>query len=358
MKFSKLISRWWQQRRERFYRRNRWHLVLDISLFVLVCLLSALSLRLSMYHPAIVDLLDGGVHNPGNAAEESLLSLRTDIVSLSDSVGKNENISWKINYRNNGNLKIDKALIGLNLSSAAFACEILSAKNSSGQNLKIKNNQVELENIDVNGSGELTLSVSWKAKKTDFPRVISGGVAVKAYAGSFSFAQEYPFADLKISSDLSVKAAIYFHSPQGDQLGIGPLPPLVGVPTTYWLIVKAVNSGNDLKNFVFSAKLPGNVELNDQQSLLAGKFTYNKESRLLVWQVDSMAAFGGDYIANFALVLTPSKSQIGNNAVLLSSLHYHADDIFSGKEISAALKDLDSSLPEDRLNKGQGIVSE
>lgn len=100
------------------------------------------------------------------------------------------------------------------------------------------------------------------------------------------------------------------------------------------------------------------MELNDQQSLLAGNLLITRSPACWSGKSIQMAASGGDYIANFALVLTPSKSQIGNNAALLSSLHYHADDIFSGKEISAALKDLDSSLPEDRLNKGQGIVSE
>jgi len=153
-----------------------------------------------------------------------------------------------------------------------------------------------------------------------------------------------------------MRASIYYHSPQGDQLGIGPLPPIIDVPTTYWLIVKAINSGNNLRNLSFSAQLPPSVELSGEQSLLAGRYSYNQETRRLIWQVDSLEASGGDYIANFALVLTPTDSQIGKNAYLLKNLQYHADDVLTGSVISSQLSDLDTSLPDDRLNRGSGVV--
>jgi hypothetical protein len=37
----------WHKRRERFYRRQKWHLVVDISLFVILIILAAISIRLS-----------------------------------------------------------------------------------------------------------------------------------------------------------------------------------------------------------------------------------------------------------------------------------------------------------------------
>ncbi|HQO11242.1 MAG TPA: hypothetical protein PK837_02450, partial [bacterium] len=58
MKFSKFISRWWYRRQEKFYRRNRWHLVLDISLVILILLLIGISLRLALYKPGVISSLN------------------------------------------------------------------------------------------------------------------------------------------------------------------------------------------------------------------------------------------------------------------------------------------------------------
>lgn len=358
MKFHHHFIHWWHGRREKFYRRNRWHLVLDISLSVVILLLLGLSLRLALYSPAVIDAISNSIHQLNGGQDKRVLSLQTDIFSLQNNIKAGDVLSWRVHYKNNGNVKIDNAKLSIDLASAAFNLNILSANDSSDKSLSVKNNQVELEDIAVNAEGDFTITASWRAEKSDFPRIIKGNLLIKAYSGALSFSKESPFPEIKIISNLTVNASVYFHSPQGDQLGIGPVPPIIGVPTTYWLIVKALNNGNDLENFVFSAKLPDNVDLNDEQSLLAGKFTYNKESRRLVWQVDSLAATGGDYIANFALVLTPTASQLGQNAALLKDLQYHVSDTLTNTEISAFLKDLDSSLPDDRLNRGQGKVSE
>jgi len=356
MKLHHHFITWWHKRRERFYRRNRWHLVLDLSLAVIIFVLLGLSLRLAFYNPKVVDIFSNGIYNLSNGNNNRSLVLQADISSLQSVVKKGEDLSWKIHYKNKGNLKIDYVRINLNLTSAAFSLNILSAEDGSGAPLLIQGDQVELRDIDVNKEGDLIIKASWQSEKSDYPRTLNTNLQVKAYSGNFSFIKEYPLPVIKIISDLSVKAAIYFHSPQGDQLGIGPVPPIVGIPTTYWLIVKAVNNGNELKDFVFSAKLPDNVELNNEQSLLAGKFTYNKESRRLLWQIDSLAPAGGDYIANFALVLTPSITQVGHNASLLSSVQFHAQDIFTDTELTDTLNNMDSSLPDDRLNRGQGVV--
>jgi len=53
----------------------------------------------------------------------------------------------------------------------------------------------------------------------------------------------------KICSSLNVKSAGYYYSPQGDQLGMGPIPPMVDIPTNYWIFWSADNFGNDLGSF-------------------------------------------------------------------------------------------------------------
>ncbi|MDD3285433.1 MAG: hypothetical protein PHG95_02260 [Patescibacteria group bacterium] len=358
MKFSKFISRWWHRRRERFYRQNRWHLVLDISLAVLILLLIGVSLRLALYNPAVISALNNSFHQLNGGQDGRILDIKTEISGEKNYIEIGDNLEWRLHYRNTGNTKIDDLNFSLDFDSAAFSWKIMEADDSANHPLSLEGGKIKLKDVAAGEEGDILFKASWQTEKKDFPRSIKGKLIAKASAGGLLTSKEISWPAINILSDLQLKATLYFHSPQGDQLGIGPVPPIVGVPTKYWLIVKALNNGNDLENFVFSAKLPVGVELDEEQSLLAGKSSYNPDSRLLVWQLDSLAPAGGDYIANFALVLTPSADQVGKDAPLLLKLQYRAQDLLTGVEISGFLPDLDSSLPDDPINHGQGKVTE
>lgn len=352
--YKKIIN-WWHRRRERFYRRNRWHLALDIFLVVLILLLAGVSLRLSLYNPLVLDILN--LQNLGTTSTDGILNnkLELDIQAVPEKgvVKLGDRLIVKIDYHNQGNLDIDQARLSLDFTSAAFQIKNLEV---AGEKASLEQGQIVLNDIAAGAQGSLELEFDWLTVKSDFPRSLELKLVTELSSAGKKKEKELSLSQIKIASDLEIKAGIYYHSPQGDQLGIGPLPPVVGIPTKYWLIVKALNSGNDLEDLVFSARLPEGVSLSDEQSLLAGKFSYNQQSRRLIWQLDSLSAAGGDYIANFALTLIPSEEQVGKNAPLLYDLQYHADDAWTGLEISAALSDLDSSLPDDRLNRNHGEV--
>jgi hypothetical protein len=351
----KKIVHWWHRRRERFYRRNRWHLALDTSLVILVLLLAGVSLRLALYHPVVLDILN--LQNSGPTSTDGILSnkLELDIQAAPEKtvVKLDDRLIIKIDYHNQGSLDIDQAIFSLDFTSAAFQIKNLKV---TGERAVLEQGQIVLNDIKAGAQGSLELEFDWLTVKSDFPRNLELKLIAELTSAGKKKEKEISLPQIKIASDLEIKAGIYYHSPQGDQLGIGPLPPVVGIPTKYWLIVKALNSGNALENLVFSARLPEGVSLSDEQSLLAGKFSYNQQSRRLIWQVDNLSAAGGDYIANFALTLMPSEEQIGKNAPLLYDLQYHVDDTWTGLEISSSLSDLDSSLPDDRLNRNHGEV--
>ncbi len=351
----KKIVHWWHRRRERFYRRNRWHLALDIFLVVLVLLLAGISMRLALYHPLVLDILN--LQNPGSTSTNNILNnkLELDLQAVPEKtiVELGDKLIIKIDYHNQGNLDIDKARLSLDFTSAAFQVKNLKV---AGENAVLEQEEIILSNVPAGAKGSFELELDWQTVKSDFPRSLELKLTAELSSAEKRKEKEVFLPQIKIASALELKAGIYYHSPQGDQLGIGPLPPVVGIPTKYWLIVKALNSGNDLKDLVFSARLPEGVSLSDEQSLLAGKFSYNQQTRRLIWQLDSLNADGGDYIANFALTLIPTEEQVGKNVPLLYDLQYHADDTWTGLELSASLSDLDSSLPDDRLNRNNGQV--
>lgn len=351
----KKIVHWWRRRRERFYRRNRWHLALDIFLIVLVLLLAGVSMRLALYHPLVLDILN--LQNPGSTSTNGILNNKINLdfqaVPEKSVVELDDKLIIKIDYHNQGDLDIDQAWLSLDFTSAAFQVKNLEVV---GEKVALEQKRIVLRDIAVGAKGSLELELDWQAIKSDFPRSLELKLTAELNSAEKRKEKELFLPQIKLASALEIKAGIYYHSPQGDQLGIGPLPPVVGIPTKYWLIVKALNSGNDLKDLVFSARLPEGVSLSDEQSLLAGKFSYNQQTRRLIWQLDNLIAAGGDYIANFALTLIPTEDQLGENVPLLYDLRYHADDSWTGLEISSSLSDLDSSLPDDRLNRNHGKV--
>lgn len=352
----KHVVHWWNRRRERFYRQNRWHLILDASLALLVVLLLAVALRLALYHPAVIEALNFNIHKFNGQTDDRKLDLKVEAKPFETSIDLDQVIEYVLNYENTGNVTIDQAELSIDFISAAFNLSKIEIIDNS--EVSVQDNIIILQDIASGDSDEIKVNISWQAEKTDFPRSLEMRLLTKLESGSLVSEKEVLLPDLKIMSDLRVNADLYFHSPQGDQLGIGPVPPIVDIPTIYWLIVKAINTGNDLEDFVFSAKLADNVELSGDQSLLAGQFSYNQDSRRLIWQVDNIKAEGGDYIANFALSLKPDSSQLGKNALILSDIRYHAYDVWTDNDISAYLSNLDSSLPADHINRNNGLVAE
>ena len=350
----KKIVHWWHSRRERFYHRNRWHLVLDISLSILVVLLAGIAVRLSFYHPAVISALNLTNHQvAAPAIKDEKLDFKIEVKPIKLTAAISENIVLHINYENTGNLKIEKLALSLGSDSAAF--KILGLETDLKQ-ATVTKDLIILPPLAPGEKGQLELKVKWQPVQKDFPRSLQGSIQAQAENGEKQTSKELILPKIKLSSDLQVRADLYYNSSQGDQLGIGPIPPVVGLPTTYWLIIKAVNSGNELHNLLVSARLPAGVELSGSQSLLAGKFSYNKDSRRLIWQIDSLAAQNGNYISNFGLTLIPRKDQVGKNALILEDLQYQADDAWTGGEIFGQQEDLDSSLPADRLNRDHGLV--
>lgn len=160
----------------------------------------------------------------------------------------------------------------------------------------------------------------------------------------------------KAPSNLKVQASVLYNSLQGDQLGSGPIPPIATIPTTYWLFFKAENNGNEVDNFLMSAKLPSNVTFTGNKTLSAGTIFYQEDRHLLIWRVNTLAKDQSSYSAGMEISLTPSVQQVGKNCELVTNIRYSANDIEADTELSGTLKSMTSALDFDKINQGQGKV--
>ncbi|HRY36491.1 MAG TPA: hypothetical protein P5230_01245 [Candidatus Magasanikbacteria bacterium] len=153
--------------------------------------------------------------------------------------------------------------------------------------------------------------------------------------------------DLKILAGISATASAHYYTPEGDQVGRGPLPPQVGQNTKYWIYLDIKNGANQLSNFVFSAQTGPFTIPGEKQSVNYGdKLLFEKN--FISWRKESVESFNvfGLY---FEVSSTPQTPDIGKEIILLQNAKIEATDTVTGKKIKIDLEPITNKLlPEDK----------
>lgn len=347
----KLIKHHWDLRRIRFYRKSKWHLVLDISLGTIIILLIAVLFTIYHYHPDISHLLSFNIN-------------RGEHIDLN-------NPPITINYNiDNKSFKLEKG-VKLNLTiTNSYTRDIKDIK------LKfiVKDNGFTINKIDLVKSDDgvdledqiiKIKKLSSKRKKSlellfNFNssgyRIINWGGEIEYSVAGQKIADSIPFNKLIVITEPQVISAAYYNSPQGDQLGAGPIPPIAYLPTNYWIFWTINKPRGEFKDFVMSAKLPQGIELTSRESVLTGLLRYNSDSRRIIWKVSKIDTDKDVYQVAFEVQLIPKENQIGQILPLITNTHYYTKDIISNTEVSKYLRNLSTNLDFDKINKGQGKV--
>ncbi|OGG41529.1 hypothetical protein A2837_03445 [Candidatus Kaiserbacteria bacterium RIFCSPHIGHO2_01_FULL_46_22] len=126
----------------------------------------------------------------------------------------------------------------------------------------------------------------------------------------------------------------------------GPVPPVVGQPTTYTIAWKAQSSANNLSNVTLTTSLPAYVTWTGVTSG-SGQWSYNPTSRIVEWKVGSMQS-GREADGTFQVSFLPSASQIDRTPDIIGDSHLRADDSFTGTVLRSTTGALTSELDGDR----------
>ncbi len=339
-----MLIKLFQKRRRKWYQNNRWHFALDISLSLLILLMLTIFISLSLFNPQVDHF--SPILGPKKPIDEEpvpiLDPLELEISLNKNLVNENEDLIVYLKIKNSGKEKIEN----LNLE------------------LKADDNDFNLTNTNYYSeelAGMEVLELELKPKvslKNALKRQLTWSLEAQFLYLDTEFKQELPLLNVYYNSRVQLKANAYYHNHRGDQLGLGPIPPIVGIPTTYYLFFEIENFGNNLNNFVLSANLANKVELTDNVSLLAGSYNYNSDNRRIVWQINEIDWRGGNYQAAFELKVTPQTEDLGKNLDLVSSIVYSYQDNLTKQQITGSMPKIDNTLPTDFINKGQGVVRE
>lgn len=345
------IHSFFRGRFEKFYSKSHWHLVLDLSLTIVVICLLIISAALYFYRPSFLSNLPGFGYYVSPTVDLNNPPLSLNFFPSSGVVSLNEPVDLKITFKNNGTAAVSNLKITLTTDDNFSIEKIEPGENASGFNI---NNQIIIfSKIPAGGSGEADFKISFGSAGKE--RIINWLAKSEYNYGGQTLHGQMSLTALKVKAELIVDDAAYFTSPQGDQLGIGPIPPFVGIPTNLWIFLEA-QSGDDWENLIVSARLPKGVSLTNSRSLLAGNFNYSTSTRQIIWKVPDLIGRTEGYHMGFEIQIIPTTAQVGEVLSLLENVQYYATDSLTGEEIGGTLDKLTTDLDKDRFNSGQGKV--
>ncbi|MEY4723664.1 MAG: hypothetical protein RLZZ324_1177 [Candidatus Parcubacteria bacterium] len=166
---------------------------------------------------------------------------------------------------------------------------------------------------------------------------------------------------LPIATRLGVEAAAFYYTREGDQLGIGPLPPREGQTTKYRVVLNVTNSSGDAQGVTLEATLPPDVAWTGKYSVASGQaLDYLPISGKIRWDIGTIAARAGAEDsgtgASFEVALTPGKDAVGDATPLLTGIRVTGKDVTTGLTLYGSAPAITTDLPFDARAAGKSAV--
>jgi|GEM_PF-683883 hypothetical protein len=301
--------------------------------------------------------LDGQKSKQGEVRRDLSVAVpKFNIVISTDkeSIKSDEVVNFKLKFVNQKDSAVTDAAIAI--MPADEATQINNLVLLSDAKYKVNGNIITLGRLSAGESGEIDFTAVLHRKISSANQQTGIAAEINYQVDGRSIDYEMFSPKIKFISDLQISSNGLYYSAAGDQLGVGPLPPVVDVPTKYWIFWEINNSGNDLKNLTVSADLSNNIAWTGNKTVLSGDLRFGEVSRKMIWTVDDIAASGGNYRAGFEIELIPTLADVGKIPDLVSNIKYNATDTFTNTDISGSLKSITADLSDDPVASGKGRV--
>lgn len=357
--------------------------IVDLLLLVIIGLLIGLDIYLATSRPAetFIGRLFGFESTNGTAKNESPVLSETNesqvvikfLINGQEKilVTPGEDLEYAVSFVNNGSKSVYDLALKINLEGALLNFEKLSLGKGVLRDRAIvwtKDQLPEFSELKPGTEGEAKFKIS-TAAVADPALAAKFGSTLKSwpevtYKKESNFGASVHWAgeprEDKFNSDLTARSLARYYTSEGDQLGRGPLPPVVGETTKYWIFWSIENSLNDLADVSVSAVLPPNVSWTENKSVSLGELDYNPARRVVTWKVGELKGYlGEEWPAQgvaFEVALTPNLEQEGGEALLLNQIKIFGDDKFTGNFLERNLPGLTTNLIYDNLAKDKAKV--
>lgn len=348
-----------RSRYRRFYKPQAnqfWylHLTVDLIMVAAMVALTAFSVWLATHRPQdwVIPSINWQKEQREINQEDPILKL--GLQSSKETLNPGEKFSLVINYKNEGKSTANNVTITLDLNG-----EFWQGKNKIIWN---SNELPRLKEIKPGESGQIkfdgTLAKKFEPQSDSQTKFALITQVESQYVSAASTTKKITSISdkeiIKISTELKVNAFSRYHSAEGEQLGRGPMPPVVGQTTRLWIFLSAETDYNDVSDIVVTGKLADNVELTGNTSATSEKgVDFDSTGRTITWRVSRLSApakFYQEVGAAFEISLTPDQDQIGQTATIISDIKASGKDVFTGKSFNLSLPAVTSLTAEGKTD--------
>ena len=339
----------WKTYCKRFYTGRPWLLVLDIGFIFIILLLFCLW-RLIVYYEKlpINDNLNLPVHK---AISPKTMPLEWQVVFSSKVIDDAlKELTAEMSYKN---LASESLTIHYQCEEVKTHRSLMLSLEDSEATTSVSILEKQLAPQEI-GTSSLILSLPdellIKGKSLDID------CQLLAYLGQQFWPAVHQQFSFKVAGEVKASAGAYFYTPEGDQVGIGPLPPIAGLPTSYLITWTLENQGGHLSDIQFAAQLAPEVSWQGEAGLTGGTLFYDAANHKVNWRLAEWPVDAIKKQASFYVSLTPTDDMVSTTPLLLSSGQWRANDSWSEKEWQGSLPDLSTNLEYDTHSAGQGQV--
>ncbi len=155
---------------------------------------------------------------------------------------------------------------------------------------------------------------------------------------------------IPLSSPIELSASARYFSPEGEQLGRGPLPPRIGSATRYLVFISPRGNFHPVNEVSGAAQLGDNVAWTGKVLSGAEYLSYDEKKKVVSWNFGSLPPYNtqnGTVGAIFELSLTPNAEDFGTEPILLRTPSLSAVDAVTGKKNEYAHQTLTTRLTND-----------
>lgn len=263
--------------------------------------------------------------------------------------------------KNTGNIPLEKILLSLPLSNMINGQKFSAKNNGSIQKNTFLISPSQLASLASFQPGEsktFEFIIPTKSPVGETNPELRIEINLRATLAELPEAQyqnKYISPGIPLGTNLSVQSQVRYFSPEGDQLGRGPLPPKIGKETRYLALLQFANASSDITKLTFQATLPPGIVWTGKTSVSQGDdVQFDSGSRKVTWSLPRLSAnsVAGVYIE---LSYTPAADALGSIPTLLEGLHVEGEDAFTGQKVSLSSRSLTGDLANDQLGRAKGV---
>ncbi len=261
-----------------------------------------------------------------------------------------------VSYENTGSQAVTDAVIGVETDSPLFPKRTYFVSYAQ---------HPALARIAPGASGTLSIPLPAAAsiQASDLAPDGSFSVVTHAYAAyglaPGRVALESRGADVRTvpTTPFQIAASARYAAPSGDQIGLGPLPPVVGQETTYWIFWNVRGTINAVDTLRVEGRLAPGVRFTGRQTVSQGEgVAFDAATDTVRWEPGTAAptlppdsrAVG----AAFEVALTPTPAQAGTAPALMERTAATGVDVATGDIVAAGARPVTTNLPDDPMAAG------